>query len=139
MIGFYSSPYVRDEIIETTVVSGLISMRLFQAILLHISREELRALADRPKEISYLNVTNYAKFPVLHSKHILPERSSCMLRSLKFTGKPPNCIASDYKTSDCIKERTINCTFIRINKPRQVFHAMVKIILYHTHIHMAFV
>ena len=37
-------------------------------------------------------------------------------------GKPPNCITYNYKISNCIKEPTlINCTFIKISVPRQIF------------------
>ena len=37
------------------------------------------------------------------------------------TGKPPNCITSNCKTSYCVKEPIPFCTFIKISVPRQVF------------------
>ena len=36
---------------------------------------------------------------------------------MRYTGNPPNCIASSFKTSKCITEPTLYCTVVKSNVP----------------------
>ena len=49
------------------------------------------------------------------------EFCSILFYENSYTDKPPSCTTFKCKTSDCIKEPTLNCTFIKISEPWQVF------------------